>query len=651
MVKWLTCVARRTVLTTFERWASTLAAVSLLAIASIASCVLAGQTTSGTSMSRSKSKPFCTGSPPVQKLSLGDYDVQAVINRPLSMMRRCMGRTGDEENAVKMLTAFVRERSFAWPTTGEPEQVVGYGKALEVILELSVIWALPLWFHVDLLPAAPSVRLQRGRAILLRPSMSSLLGRQTHEIISKYQDGYYMYTNFLMSTVFPLRPPSKSFAAFLSTRSGAVQEQIFRELSSLFDSLSPKPRLVEIGSMPKMVRNLSAMDWVKALRSVYSTRGLSINKSDLILASHGGSIKAIDSLFVSNTAQDIFFHTIWWFVQAMGSSVSSELRLSVSNIPEGAYFQPLICFYQVHTTYNVLLASINKAMLSAKARLTIASRLDNIRSVAVEKLRAYSKLSAETRRALSSVVESMSTVIWPEDDFGRPGGFEQYFGKPYNGTDSGFYAVWEWSRLQMFNRDSQAAATTGDHVAAAKIFALVGRALTSYNPVLNVLSISVAALRPPFYYGEGTSAMFYGGLGVIYAEGIFTAVDMMAHLLNEGAVMAPSDSADTRAFWNASWCYDVREAEMTFPSLPALDVAYASYLRFKHEASDLRLKGLSEYSPEQVFFATFCHCKCWTDMLKRKNSQVCNITTKNFSPFAEAFSCSANATAKQCAYV
>ncbi|KAH7972787.1 hypothetical protein HPB52_017098 [Rhipicephalus sanguineus] len=587
----------------------------------------------------------------VNELSLGDYDVQAVINRPLSMIRRCMSRTVRVEDAVKMLTDFVGERSFAWPTPSEPEKAVDYGRALEVILELSVVWALPLWFHVHLLPAAPSARLQRDRAVLLTPSTPPVLGRFTHETISKYQDGYSMYAYCLMETVFALRPPSESFKAFVATRSSGVQEQIFHKLTSAIDSRLHQPRLVEIRSMPKLVRNLSAKDWIRALRSVYGTRAPDITENDLILATNGGLIEAVGSIFLSNTAQNIFFHTIWWFVEAFGTTIINELRLSVNNIPEGAHFQRLICFYHVDTIYNVLLASINKAMLSMKARLVITSRLDNIRSVVVEKLRAYSKLNADTKHALSSVVEGMSTVIWPEDDFGRPGGFEQYFGKPYNGSDSGFFAAWEWSRLHAYNRDNQAAVDTGDYVATSKVFVSSGETLTSYNPVLNVISISVAALRPPFYYGEATSAMFYGGLGFIYAEGIFRAVDMMAHLLNRGNVMAPSESAVSWAFWNASWCSDVREAEITFPGLPALDVAYASYLRFRDEASDLRLKGLREYSPAQVFFATFCHCNCWTDTFKRKYSRMCTDATRNFGPFAEAFSCPSDATVRKCAYV
>ncbi|KAL1420080.1 hypothetical protein MTO96_024665 [Rhipicephalus appendiculatus] len=455
----------------------------------------------------------------VDKLSIGDYDRRAVINRPLSMMRHCMSSTSDAEETVRMLTAFVSERSFAWPTPGEPDEVVDYGRVLKVVLELSVVWALPLWFHVHLLPPAATARLQRDRAVLLSPSTPSLLGYFMHDMISRYQDGYSIYTGFFIDTVFAIRPPSEAFATFLTTRSSVVQGQIFHALTSAVNNRLPQPRLVKIGSMPKLVRNMTAEDWITALRSVYGTSAEDITANDLVLATNGGLIKAIDSIFASNTAQDVFFHTIWWFVQAVGATISSVLRLSVNSVPEGVYFQRLICFYHVDTTYNVLLASINKAMLSTDARLAITSRLENIRSVVVEKLRAYSKLNAETRRALSEVVESMSTVIWPDDDFGRPGGFEQYFGEPYNGSDGGFYAEWEWIRLQMYNRHNRTAVAIGDYVAASKVFAFAGETVTAYNPLLNVISISIAALSPPFYYREATSAMFYGGLGFIYAEG------------------------------------------------------------------------------------------------------------------------------------
>ncbi|KAL1414390.1 hypothetical protein MTO96_007533, partial [Rhipicephalus appendiculatus] len=267
-----------------ERLTSTTVAMNRLANASVASCALAGRTTIGYVNGSVTEQAILHWIATINKLSFGDFDRQAVINRPLTMMRQCVSGTTDEEGNIRMLTAFVSKRSFAWPTPGEPEEVVDHGRALEVVLELSVVWALPLWFRVHLLPVATSARLQADRAVMLSPSTPSLFWHFTHETISKYQDGYSMYTNFLIDTIFTLRPPSESFAAFLTTRSGVVQEQIFHQLASTIESCLPQPRLVEIGRMPELVRNLSAKDWVRALRSVYGTRALDITERDLILA-------------------------------------------------------------------------------------------------------------------------------------------------------------------------------------------------------------------------------------------------------------------------------------------------------------------------------------------------------------------------------
>ncbi|KAH7942372.1 hypothetical protein HPB49_023512 [Dermacentor silvarum] len=590
----------------------------------------------------------------IDKLSLSDFDQEAVINRPLRMMRECMKGASDGDDAVRMMTAFVSERSFAWPTPNDTEGIVDYGHALEVILELSVVWALPLWFRVHLLPASASARIQRDRAFILSPSTPSLFWHVVHQTISRYQDGYSIYMGFFVDTLFELRPLSESFAIFLKNRSATVQAQVFLELTAVFDASNNDPRLVEIRNLPALVRKLNTDDWVRALGSVYGSAA-NITESDLVLATNDALIRAMDTIFASNTAQDIFFHTIWWFVQSIGATISNNLILSINNIPEGVYFRRLLCFDHVDTSYNVLLASINKAMLSTSERLAITSQLDKIRLVAVEKLRTYSKLSVETRQALTAVIENMVTVIWPQDDFGRPGGFDQYYGEPYRAGEGGFYGEWQWSRWQMYNRSAEAAAAAGGeyYVAASEVFSLASRKLTMYNPVLNVISISVAALRPPFYYREGTSAMFYAGIGFLYAEGIFSAVDTMAHLFNGGSAMNPTDPAvKTWAFWNASWCANIDDAWRTFPYLPALDVAYTAYTRFRDEASDIRLKDLSGYSPAQVFFATFCHGSCWKNALKKKYSKACNEAVKNFEAFAQAFSCPAGSvfTNKTCAY-
>ncbi|KAK8768292.1 hypothetical protein V5799_015243 [Amblyomma americanum] len=586
----------------------------------------------------------------VEKMSMDAYEREAVVNRPLSMMRDCMHRPGDDSDSLMSLLELVDRSRFAWPTLddGHRPPITDYSRPLQLLLELSVLWQLPLWFRIHVLPA--KTPLQRGRAVVLSPSALSAIWHGLHQTLLLYEEAYSIYLSFFNNSIFKYRPPSESFASFLTTGVN-VQTQVLGHLSSAFHDTYKQPRLVEIRSLPTWIRKVGAEEWAKALGSVFGTHQ-NITVSDLLLATNENMLKAADSIFNAFTAQDVFFHTIWWFVQSVGAATSNKLFLTLNEHPSGKYFQRIICFDHVSTTYNALLASIHKTLLSPPERLSIVGLLENVRAVALEKLRSYATLNATTRKVLAVVLENMSTVLWPDDDFGRPGGFQQFYGKPYRGKD-GFFGEWRWSRLQIQNR-SKTLFTSKEYVAAAEVYSFVDNRLVSYNPILNTMSVSMAALRPPFYYKDGTSAMTYAGLGYIYAQEIFEALDMLTHLFNGGTVMKPTDAPDTAAFWNASWCPASINNRFTYPELPALDVAYTAYVKFKDGASDLPLKGLPHFRPEKIFFATFCHCSCYFDPSKRvKVSQVCKAAAQNFDPFSSAFSCPAGSEmnkSPKCAY-
>ncbi|KAL1471221.1 hypothetical protein MTO96_040039, partial [Rhipicephalus appendiculatus] len=572
----------------------------------------------------------------VEMMSLGGFDRTAVVNRPLIMMAECMQNTAEEKDAVATLIAMVNGSSLAWPTKDEePETPISYSRALRLLLELSVLWALPLWFRVRLLPAP--AQLQKNHSIVLSPSGLATTWQIFHRTLLRYADAYPIYVSYFNTRILKYRPPSQSFLSFLTAKSAIVQTQVFDNLSSVFHTQYGAAVLLEIESLPVAVKKLSAVDWVRAFRSLY-TPGHNVTANDLLLATNRGLLKAIDLIFAANTAQDIFFHTIWWFVQFVGAVTSSELFTAVSKHSDSAFFRQIVCFDHVYMTYGVLLAALQKTLLSTDQRLSIAKHLENVRTIAVEKLRSYSKLSEARRRALSAVLEDMSTVIWPEEDFGRPGGFVEYYGQPYEGQD-GFLGEWMWSRLQLRNSSAAAAAGSHDYVAASKIYLEGSDGLMSYNPILNTVSVSLLATRPPFYYSHGTSAMIYGGLGYLYAQTIFEMLDDVAHLLHGGFVIKPSEvTTTTWAFWNASWCQGT-DNRLAFPEVPALDVAYTAYIRFRDEASDLPLKGLLCCTAEQVFFATACHCSCYVASSKAKQSNVCDVAVKNFQPFSTAYFC------------
>ncbi|KAH7945883.1 hypothetical protein HPB49_016845 [Dermacentor silvarum] len=158
--------------------------------------------------------------------------------------------------------------------------------------------------------------------------------------------------------------------------------------------------------------------------------------------------------------------------------------------------------------------------------------------------------------------------------------------------------------------------------------------LTSYDPVQNVISVATDVLGPPFYYPRGTSAMIYGGLGFVYAMEVVIALNSMRALIRDDLTSASTQASNAR-LWLPSTC---ENRDLLFPELPALALAHAAYLRFRDADSDLPLKGLS-YSPEQIFFISFCHATCLFYPNNTHSSPVCNEVVKNFAPFSRAFSC------------
>ncbi|KAK8758386.1 hypothetical protein V5799_003980 [Amblyomma americanum] len=569
----------------------------------------------------------------VVSMSYRSYDRNSIVYTPLAMIRKCMDGT-DDDRAMTSLIALVNASGLAWPTRGDSGKqyvVKDYSRPLRLVVELSVLWALPLWFRVQMIPAR--ARWQRERVFVVTPSLAAPLWYTFHKELSHYEDDYIGYLNLFYSTVLRFRHPSESFTNFLST-SAMVQTWVFEQLNFAFSADHSQPRLLEIRSLPSFVKNLTAGDWVTTLGQIYGPR-YSITDDDIFLFTNEKLLAAASSIFTSYSAQDVFFHTLWWFIQSVGSLTSHSIHSFMKAHPKRMSFMVVMCFDHVAATHNGLLAAINKASFEHSEQLFIADHLENIRNVTLEKLHSY-KLSARTREALISVLENMTTVIWPEEDFGRPGGFEEYYGKPYEGGES-FFEEWKLSRVRLQRLYTEG--IIGDYVKAALVHEFDGDRVVAYNPALNVLSVSPSALTPPLYYRQATTAVIYGGLGYVYARAIFEALDTISHLLNGGSSMQPTDQPETTDFWNASWCGYPAGGRSMFPHLPALDVAYSAYSRSRNETSDLPLERLPQYSPKQVFFLTFCHSNCYLNTAGVKLSPACNSAMAHFDNFTRAFMC------------
>ncbi|KAK8765939.1 hypothetical protein V5799_007287 [Amblyomma americanum] len=173
----------------------------------------------------------------------------------------------------------------------------------------------------------------------------------------------------------------------------------------------------------------------------------------------------------------------------------------------------------------------------------------------------------------------------------------------------------------------------------------------------NYLEIPLLTLEPPMYYTRAAFAINYAGLGAT------TARDMIRAFDSRGVAVGEAGSSDQ--WWGASlsasykrWLEcsgsvlpgDVNRSEAAdtserlIMSVPALEVAFGAYRsaasRDTVELGSVMLGDLVDYTPDQIFFITYCHMLCALgNGTFDGDEDECTYAAKNFEPFAEAFAC------------
>lgn len=565
----------------------------------------------------------------------------SVSGRPLNMMRECVQRTSSKDEAVRELVSFVNGRTFSWPTRDWHETgPVKPWYPLQALLELAVLWGLPLWFRVDLVPS----HLEHRRSlVVIRPSPFPTAFHYLHSRFLRYADVYPLYVQDFIDIILSHRPAAPAFEAFIRA-SARMQGHVFGNMTAAGEVAHFTPRVVTVETLQSLVKNVSAEDWIIAFRSVDTTP---LHNDSLVLAASESILAAMDTLFGVYTARDIWFHTIWWFAQAVGIVAVKTLFSDLKVHPLGKALQSIVCALHVDASYSALLAANYKSHLSTAEQQTVRKLFDNIQAVAVEKVRSSTLLSSSSRSALATMLENTKSVVWPQHGFDSKEALESFYGATYTKANS-FLGEWLWSRRQM-----QRLGVAAVHTEAGTVHGLSLKCLSWYDVALSIISIAPAALAPPFYYATGTSAMLYGGLGYIFAAQTLSALNTMFYLFKGDEIVLPTDVTSRRALWSTFSCTSPNDTFLLFPDLPAVDVAYSAYVQFRNQSSDLPLQGLKRYSAEQLFFINYCHAGCYIDHKGAHVNPLCTAVLSKFAPFAMAFSCppgSAMNSADRCRY-
>ncbi|KAL1467160.1 hypothetical protein MTO96_042355 [Rhipicephalus appendiculatus] len=165
--------------------------------------------------------------------------------------------------------------------------------------------------------------------------------------------------------------------------------------------------------------------------------------------------------------------------------------------------------------------------------------------------------------------------------------------------------------------------------------------LMEYDYLRNSVRVSVQSLSRPVFYGHGTLAMFYGGLGFLYTREMVKALDSEGSRRDDRGVLTeePWMSLTWRdSLTDPEACLKGASAGGYFPEIPALEISYAS-LESAFGASET--SASVRIAERRLFFLTFCYFLCSRSGAEQHPvaGGDCNKAVANFAPFAQAYSC------------
>ncbi|KAK8762234.1 hypothetical protein V5799_026498 [Amblyomma americanum] len=542
-----------------------------------------------------------------------------ISQRPALMIDLCLkNRAPNDTMGLETLLNFMRDTGFGFPAMDVERS--DYSRPLRAMTELANKWALPLWFHVDIvLPEDGSP----NRTISLSHSIVSHFFDTFQDALMAYEEVYFVYVHILTKVIYKGNIEER-FHDFIH-ESKFMQKYIFGNLSGVARGTLHNPIWIKIKHLPSFVKNVSVEHWLEALRPLWITDP-PISEEDTVYVADRELLVAMNTLFTAYTAKDIYLHINWWFVQTLGALTSNALFESLRRDPErGPFFQKLICSIQVILNYNTVLASEKRVSLSASERAAVMAAISNVHTIAV------SKVSSVMGSKLALLLEKTQPVIWPQDPYAEEEHLLRLYGNQTNDIASNIFELW----LSRGIGYQQSQAFPDVRSIDAAIFRAEFSAVSSHHAISGAVSLSLAMLKSPYYYPDVTSAIIYGGIGFTYAVELVRALNSFSVLLDGRDAITPSEANFSSSFiWVPYTCAGMN-ATAVFPNFVALELAYSTYLKFRSDYEDVRLGNAKHYSPEQVFFASVCYVMC--DMAS--GADECEASMRNFPAFGDAFSC------------
>ncbi|XP_065312101.1 endothelin-converting enzyme 2-like isoform X2 [Dermacentor albipictus] len=514
----------------------------------------------------------------------------AASRKATAMLRACLwqGSLREQRLGRQALIEFMRERGLSWP---EPAGPAPPSKGLQVLLDLSINWAVDIWFRLTF------VRHHSGNKFYFRePTVFVTAIKELRQ-----QDGPDGGRERVRSTLHQLRNASQGSRAIehqeeddalvdrLLTDEGDVLERLQEAMRSSPDEGNTLDKL-PLKLMVSVTDALPGTTWQKVLRSVLNGTGVPVGDNDTVFIDNARLLSTLGDMVVSMRGR-LLDQLALWFLQ---------LHADLLPIPPRDWLdRTLACHAAVELRFGLVVSAehmANQIKLWPSSQLSDAW-LTRLYADFPDRAPSYVQFWLAAGKAQRSLQLAPARNASPANTTVNAGRFDR-------GTD----VLW----FSNAARDPP----------------------FEYDYWANRVLLSPAALYAPLFYARGTNAMVYAGLGATLAWLAAKAFDERGIDVSAGENLIVWLSGSARQqFVHRAKCRQ-----------PALKAAITGYNRtMLRTGGDVGLHVDRDYPPWQMFFLSFCQPLCGLpadiDGPRAPRGRLCNQVLMSTRDFSSAFKC------------
>ncbi|KAH7984489.1 hypothetical protein HPB52_021534 [Rhipicephalus sanguineus] len=490
-----------------------------------------------------------------------------VGKKPQAMFEACVADHSTDLSDVKRFLRFLSELNLSWP-----EQPPVVPSALGVLIDLALNWRDTFWLtlRVEVNNDTQEQKPRRKR-LLITPGNEDVLSffARNHFHVQKHH-AYLDYWTMHFKALYGNQTVPLTDQEILE--SGSLQTTV---VNLLHDAIKRKPRvplLIPLSRIGNYTGRLNSSLWLDQLNTHVDDR-FSFNSEDEAFVEDRYFLETIGELFTLHADEVLLRQMSWEFIQTHIVALDkAPLEIALWGKIHAAPYIPLYCALYVEDVYRPLLAFLYSTLsLTNRDRPLVNAGLENVMRQ-ITKMVNSSWLSESSRVTAIEKYKSMRVKLWPPD-LAQEEVDKLYRCFPNSGRS--FVHIWI-DGLECLRRVSG----TPFQESSRGMHNVISSHSVIYDYLSNSIDVAVTIFSRPVYYSYGTRAMFYGGVGFLFASQIMKAQDPTGLYITanasvvEGSWMSQSDSDE---FQNRVQCLGIGAEDYLVSHVAALEATYSAF--------------------------------------------------------------------------